>query len=272
MTDYMRQLVHSDTLMTPTMRTHLLALANRCLSWRVGSQMYGLATETSDVDMMHLYWAPEDSVRPFPGHPDVLHDEGNGAPMEHKLYSLHKFSEMLTKGNPNSVELCWYPPDSHDHFGPGEAIPHALYSFLYDVRPHVLTQRCLKQYLGHMTGILQELTRSENAPDRYPAPTPKRISHALRLGYTVQGIMETGTMYKLADHPEHLERVRKFKFNHWQDESFGFVAVRHMYNELDTMFKDVKDRFPADSEDIKVFANARILEMTENYFQLQQTY
>lgn len=244
----------------------LSTFEHRMLTWQVGSHMYGMATPLSDMDYTHLVLDVPDLYQPFRVYPEVLHDEGRGSSVERKFYSLRKFAKMLVKGNPNTVELCWY-----ESIEVGNASPEqeALRMFLEDVKPYVLTQTSLRQYLGHIIGVITEINKYNNpvvGTSKPSKPTSKRIAHALRIGYTAMGILDTGDMYRLVDNPEHLDRVMKYKQNYWGCDDFGFTAIKHMSHELGVKFDRVKDRFPEDSDRLKYEINLSLTRILKKYF------
>lgn len=76
-------------------------VAYRCM---VGSQAYGLATETSDVDRRGFYLPPADLQWSMAGVPEQIETD-----KEEVYWELEKFLRLALKANPNVLE-CLYSP------------------------------------------------------------------------------------------------------------------------------------------------------------------
>ncbi len=74
-----------------------------CLS---GSHAYGLQTEHSDIDIKGVYILPEDQFLGL-GYTEQVSDEKNDT----VYYELRRFMELLSKNNPNILELLYSPDD-----------------------------------------------------------------------------------------------------------------------------------------------------------------
>lgn len=123
-----------------------------------GSQSYGLATETSDLDMKGLAIAPkkvrnslfyrfEQSennpiVYDFIGDSHRKIVERCGKPIESIVYSLDKFFRLCTDCNPNILELLWVHPDDVIHSTP-------LYDMLRLYRDLFLSKKARFTFLGY---------------------------------------------------------------------------------------------------------------------------
>jgi hypothetical protein len=85
-----------------------------CLS---GSHAYGLNTPESDIDIKGVFIAPESDFFGL-GSIDQVNDESNDT----VYYELERFMELLSKNNPNILELLYSPSDCirriHDSFRP----------------------------------------------------------------------------------------------------------------------------------------------------------
>lgn len=71
-----------------------------------GSHAYGLNTPTSDVDLRGIFVAPKDVFYGL-NLPDQASDDTNDT----TLYELRRFIDLLSKQNPNIVELLGVPED-----------------------------------------------------------------------------------------------------------------------------------------------------------------
>src|SRR6476469_642620 len=97
----------------------LKTIESNSVRWEMGSNAYGMATHESDVDYVTLFHDMGDSVKVFRSLPQVLEfkipGEGDNPDTEHKVYSLTKFIDMLSRGNPNAIEMSWYEPELNNN-------------------------------------------------------------------------------------------------------------------------------------------------------------
>ena len=71
----------------------------------VGSQMFGTATETSDVDIIEIYMCSIEELL------SLEHQDQIDITKDHKKYELGKFMKLLTKSNPGILEILFAPED-----------------------------------------------------------------------------------------------------------------------------------------------------------------
>ena len=91
-----------------------------------GSQAYGLATPTSDVDLKGVLVGPAGWYHGYLGGPEQV--ELNG---DHVRYELRKYFRLAAAANPTVLELLWTPPECHVHMTPaGERLLAAREQFL----------------------------------------------------------------------------------------------------------------------------------------------
>lgn len=81
---------------------------NKCIIFECisGSRAYGLATETSDIDIRGVYILPLEQFYSF-DYQDQVSDERNNV----IYYEIRKFLELLGKNNPSMLELLNIPAD-----------------------------------------------------------------------------------------------------------------------------------------------------------------
>lgn len=100
----------------------------------VGSQAYGTATETSDVDTRGVFIAPLENVMGY-DYVDQVSDEKN----DHVFYELKKFLEMIENNNPNILELLNTPEECI-------IIKHEIFDFILEHRDKFITKKCKKSF------------------------------------------------------------------------------------------------------------------------------
>ena len=74
-----------------------------CIS---GSRAYGLATDTSDTDIKGVFILPRDKFYSLE-YPEQINDVNNNV----AYYELKKFIDLLSKNNPNMLEMLNMPDD-----------------------------------------------------------------------------------------------------------------------------------------------------------------
>ncbi len=72
----------------------------------VGSHLYGLATETSDIDKKGIFQLPTEEVLKM-SYPKQINDETNDT----VFYEIIRFLELAATANPNVLELLYVPED-----------------------------------------------------------------------------------------------------------------------------------------------------------------
>jgi len=158
------------------------------LTYTIGSHMYGLTTDASDIDLLTVYFDAEDYLRPYKHrlYPEVKETHGNNV----KLYSLSSFADLIVKGNPNLIEVVSLSPSSVGK----NSTAVVLFMNLMRNTDSLVHDGVARAYMGHLAGIIKELDTK--------GVTPKRLSHALRVVYSVEHIVKTQTLFRLPEHEE----------------------------------------------------------------------
>ncbi len=91
-----------------------------------GSQAYGLATPTSDVDLKGILVGPAAWYHGYLGGPEQIELTG-----DHVRYEIRKYFRLAAAANPTVLELLWTPRECHVHMTPaGERLLAARDRFL----------------------------------------------------------------------------------------------------------------------------------------------
>ena len=91
-----------------------------------GSQAYGLATPTSDVDLKGVLVGPAGWYHGYIGGPEQVELTG-----DHVRYEIRKYFRLAAAANPTVLELLWTPGECHVHMTPaGERLLAAREGFL----------------------------------------------------------------------------------------------------------------------------------------------
>ena len=109
----------------------------------VGSQSYGLATETSDIDLKGVYIQDEADILSNKYVPQIEVSK------DYVLYELRRFLELVSTGNPNVLELLYLPK---------HCIQFATEEWyeIMSVREQFLTKQCASTYSGYARSQLQK--------------------------------------------------------------------------------------------------------------------
>lgn len=102
----------------------------------VGSQAYGLSTETSDVDIKGVYLQSNVDILSNNYIPQIDIDKDT------VFYELRRFLELVSVGNPNVLELLFLPKHCVLH-------KTNLWEEIYNVRNSFLTKKCYNTYSGY---------------------------------------------------------------------------------------------------------------------------
>ena len=152
------------------------------ITWRVGSDLYGLNTLTSDKDYVTIWFDREDlPFRKFSEFDKIETQDSI------KAYSLPQFCKILVIGNPNMSELCYSPWESGFNTDVHGFIQRVVD---FDIGVH---QGTAKASMGHVIGLVSEI--------RKKGLTPKRLSHGFRMLFTLKHVLRTGEIYLMRDHP-----------------------------------------------------------------------
>jgi predicted nucleotidyltransferase len=140
-----------------------------------GSHAYGLATPESDEDWRGVYQLPNDA---FLGLDTPQRTWSGYGGQDAVAWELGHFVHLLLKGNPNIIEMLWIDPE-HVY------LTSPVIESLRAVRRHFITRQMGHAYLGW---IRSELAHEDNVL------TPKRLSHAARLAWQLEGALATGDL------------------------------------------------------------------------------
>lgn len=141
----------------------------RCV---VGSQAYGLSTETSDVDRRGIYLPPSDLHWSLYGVPEQLE---NGT-TEEVYWELQKFLVLALKANPNVLE-CLYSPLIE--------LKTELAEELLAIRSAFLSKLVYQTYNGYVLSQFKRLEQDLRAKDVIKWKHAMHLIRLLLSGITV---------------------------------------------------------------------------------------
>lgn len=108
-----------------------------------GSHAYGLATETSDLDLKGVAIPPREYVLGFVKNFEQLETR---EPCDMVIYELRKFCRLAADCNPNIIEVLWTDPSDHLLRTPlGDKLVEARASFLSRKARHTFSGYAMSQ-------------------------------------------------------------------------------------------------------------------------------
>jgi predicted nucleotidyltransferase len=103
----------------------------------VGSQAYGIATPTSDVDIKGVFMSPFENILDF-GYVEQVSDETNDT----VYYEIRRFLQLLQTNNPTILELLNLPADCILHKDP-------IFDMILDKKDQFITKQCKYSFGGY---------------------------------------------------------------------------------------------------------------------------
>lgn len=163
----------------------------RCV---VGSQAYGLATESSDVDRRGFYLPPAEEHWSLSGVPEQLEDKDEDA----VYWEYEKFLGLALEANPHILE-CLYTPVVEEANPVGER--------LVDHREIFLSELVYQTYSRY---VMSQFERLRRAHEKTGEVDSDHAMHLVRLLMAGVGILERGFVpVDVSDHREWLLAVKR---------------------------------------------------------------
>lgn len=165
-----------------------------------GSQAYGTATPTSDVDIKGVFIQPLDDILGF-GYVPQISDETN----DKTYYEIQRFIELLHVNNPGVLEMLFSPVDV-------VLFKHAIFKPLLDDRMNFLTKKCKKSFSEYAIG---QVKKASGLNKKMFNPMDKKRKDLLEFCYVPH---EQGSI-----------QVKTFLQNNELKQEFcGLSAIDHM--------------------------------------------
>ena len=181
----------------------------------MGSKAYGTATPESDTDIRGVFIQPLDDVLQY-GFVDQVSDETNDV----IFYELGRFMELVSKNNPNILEMLRVPEDCviHRHFIFNQ-IQSNFYKFLSKRVKYTFAGYAIEQ-IKKARGYNKKMNWEENQMTR---------KTVLDFCYVIE---EGGSI----PFNEYIERYNKEHHTDLSYKSFGLSAINHA-RDIYTMYK-----------------------------------
>lgn len=185
----------------------------------VGSRAFGLATETSDIDLRGFYLPPAREHWSLRGVPEQL-EFAKKDNTEECYWEAQKFVSLGLKANPNILEVLHSP---HVH----TCTPIA--QELLDIRHAFLSRKAAQTYGGY---VASQFRRAEAAEIRW-----KPVMHLLRLLLAGTHLLRAGEL--VLDVGEQRERLLAIRRGKWT-----WPEVEHWHAQLQADFERAAQHSP----------------------------
>lgn len=216
----------------------------RCI---VGSAVFGMSTNDSDIDLMGVCIEPAYKViglGKFEQYTYSTHEGRRAGPgdVDCTVYGLRKFMRLAVAQNPTILTLFFVPPEFRTYDG-------ILADGFRNMADKVISKRCASTFLGYMQAQRERMqgirggahTNRPELVDKYGYDT-KYAGHMIRLGYQGVEILKTGRLsMPMEDGP--LAVVKQIRRGDWKQRDVLYLAEQ-LEAEL-TKLKDSSELRPA---------------------------
>lgn len=192
-----------------------------------GSHAYGLNTPTSDVDLRGIFVAPKEI---FYGLyvPEQASDETNDS----TLYELKRFVDLLSKQNPNIVELLGMPEDC-------VLVRHPLFGKILEHKSKFITRKIRDTFGGY---AIAQIGKSRGLNKKIVKPMDKDKKTPMDFCYLLWG---NGTALPVSEFLENSGHKQEYcglaAYSHGKDCYSLFYDYSHDKNYRGISFADSND-------------------------------
>lgn len=209
-----------------------LADADVILSGVVGSQAYGLATPSSDVDTVGVFVAPFASVIGLDGPKAIDETITNNGP-DYQYHEVGKFCRLALDMNPTVVELLWIDDELYRDLTEAGFL-------LVSARSKFLSKRALHSYGGYAVSQARKLVHLSASQD-----PGKRARHATRLLIQAEHLLTYGEVLVRLDTAQVQEcrdATERAESGLLASLAAGLEARAHALETMPTSLPDKPDR------------------------------
>lgn len=138
----------------------------------VGSQAYGLATPTSDLDMKGVYIQPLDDILTF-GYIEQVSDNKNDL----VYYEIRRFLELISTNNPNILELLNLPKECIVY-------KHPIYDLILENSDKFISKICRNSFAGY---AITQIKKARGLNKKIVNPVSKEKKNPLEFCHVIDG-------------------------------------------------------------------------------------
>ncbi len=166
----------------------------------VGSQSYGIATPTSDVDKKGVFIQDQDSILGF-GYVDQVNDTKN----DQTFYEIKRFLELLASNNPNILELLNLPEDCIVYKDP-------IFDLVLEHKNEFITKMCRHSFGGY---AVEQIRKARGLNKKISNPMDPKRKEVLDFCY----VAEFGRSIPVKDY------LQEYRL---KNQYCGLVSLDHM--------------------------------------------
>jgi len=181
----------------------------------VGSQAYGIATPTSDIDKKGVFIQSLDSILGL-GYIEQINDDKN----DQTFYEVRRFLELLRQNNPNILELFNLPEDCILHKDP-------IFDMILEHKDRFVTKICRNSFGGY---AVEQIKKARGMNKKIVNPMEKERKSIMDFCYVVSGYDTVPLKYFLDN-------------SGYRQEKCGLVNLPHARDTY-ALFYDHYDTIP----------------------------
>ena len=136
----------------------------------VGSQAYGIATPTSDVDIKGVFIQPLDDILNF-NYVEQVNDEKNDT----TYYEIRRFLQLIQQNNPNLLELLALPQDCILYKDP-------IFDIIIDNKDKLISKVCKNSFGGY---AVEQIKKARGLKKKIVNPIEKEKKTPLNFCYVI---------------------------------------------------------------------------------------
>ena len=168
----------------------------------VGSQAYGIATPTSDIDRKGVFIQDEDSILGF-GYVEQVNDDKN----DQTFYEIRRFLQLIQQNNPNLLELLNLPEDCIVYKDP-------IFDMILDHKDKFISVICKNSFGGY---AVEQIKKARGLNKKIVNPMEMERRSVLDFCYVLDGTnQQTLNQYLKIEHPD------------LNQKDFGLVGLDHI--------------------------------------------
>ena len=180
----------------------------------VGSQSYGIATPTSDIDIKGIFIQPLEDILSF-GYVDQVSDDKNDT----TYYEIQRFLQLLATNNPNILELLATPEDCIK-------IKDPIFDMVLENKDKLVSKICKYSFGGY---AIEQIKKARGLNKKIVNPMDKERKSILDFCYVISGY---GT----------IDLSRWLEEEGLDQKHCGLVNLPHA-RDLYSIFYDVKGNY-----------------------------